>query len=496
MEINIQVHCSLISPLADPHGSIRAGPTVVNRRECSIGAALLCVACGVGDLSKCVRRYHVDAFKTWPYLLGDEMYNAKHLVELDNTLELVYILKAYCGVKVHFSGASREDTDDAAFDIVLEKSDDKNCPILMLRERDVIIEIKNEWAKVLRKKLAAGHGKAEVESDGDDTDPGEEEKSKGRPVRADKVDVTISFQASSSQNVKNGSKTPFGPGRSEEAAVMRHKRQELIDESRAKDTSLSLEEAMRRAAEETWKTSKYRYRGVVCAAADLYEDEKKPSYFDVTPGLRHQQTGQDLDLATEIARCFNTEIARNHKAMGGKHDGEARHAIKKLDTAELPNLQEAKSKLVAAFDKANGNVVTPHGAPWAGLVAAIDAEAADALETKVAELVKQLPPDRVVDLAVARLPDASDARVHQLKGEVDTEETKRAAASPAAPAPEAAPPAAALPAPAPMDAEPVAAPAPAPMPRAAAAAKPSKKRETSEGGAAPKKKKRSSQKKK
>ena len=463
MEINIQVHCSLISPLADPHGSIRAGPTVVNRRECSIGAALLCVACGVGDLSQCVRRYHVDAFKTWPYLLGDEMYNAKHLVELDNTLELVYILKAYCGVKVHFSGASREDTDDAAFDIVLEKSDDKNCPILMLRERDVIIEIKNEWAKVLRKKLAAGHGKAEVESDGDDTDPGEEEKSKGRPVRADKVDVTISFQASSSQNVKNGSKTPFGPGRSEEAAVMRHKRQELVDESRVTDASLSLEEAMRRAAEEMWKTPSYRYRGVVCAAAHLYDDDPEPSYFDVNPDL-------EQDLKTAITDAFNTEIARNDKAMGGKHDGEARHAIKKLDTAELPNLQEAKSKLVAAFDKANGNVVTPHGAPWAGLVAAIDAEAADALETKVAELVKQLPPDRVVDLAVARLPDASDARVHQLKGEVDTEETKRAAASPAAPAPEAAPPAAALPAPAPMDAEPVAAPAAAPVPRPAAAA--------------------------
>ena len=152
MEINIQVHCSLISPLADPHGSIRAGPTVVNRRECSIGAALLCIACGVGDLSKCVRRYHVDAFKTWPYLLGDEMYNAMHLVELDNTLELVYILKAYCGVKVHFSGASREDTDDAAFDIILEKSEDQQCPIVMLRERDVVVEVKNEWWKLLRKK--------------------------------------------------------------------------------------------------------------------------------------------------------------------------------------------------------------------------------------------------------------------------------------------------------------------------------------------------------
>ena len=441
---------------------------MVNRRECSIGAALLCVACGVGDLFKCVRRYHVDAFKTWPYLLADEMYMGTHVVELDNTLELVYILKAYCGVKVHFSGASREDTDDAAFDIILEKSDDDDCPILMLRKRDVVIEIKNEWAKLLRKKLRAGHGQAEIESDGDDTDPGEEEKPKGRLVRADKVDVTISFRASGSQNGQ-GSLKAFGPGRSEETAVMRHKRQELIDEYRAKDATLSLEKAMRRAAEEMWKTPKYRYRGVVCAAADLYKDEKKPSYFDVTPGLRHQQTGQDLDLATEIARCFNTEIARNHKAMGGKHDGEAAHAIKKLDDKELPDLREAKSKLVAAFDKANGNVVTPHGAPWAGLVAAIDAEAADALETKVAELVKQLPPDRAVDLAAVCLPYASDARVHQHKAEVDLEATKRAAAPPAAPAPEAASPAAAAAEPAPMEAEP-SPPAPAPIPGAAATA--------------------------
>ena len=66
---------------------------MVNRRECSIGAALLCVACGVGELFKCVRPYHVDAFKTWPYLLADEMYNENHCVELDNTLELVYIFE-------------------------------------------------------------------------------------------------------------------------------------------------------------------------------------------------------------------------------------------------------------------------------------------------------------------------------------------------------------------------------------------------------------------
>ena len=489
MEINIQVHCSLISPLADPHGSIRAGPTVVNRRECSIGAALLCVACGVGELFKCVRPYHVDAFKTWPYLLADEMYNEHHIVELDNTLELVYIMKAYCGVKVHFSGAAREDSEDAAFDIILEKSDDDKCPIVMLRKRDVIVEIKNEWAKLLRKKLRAGHGQAEVESESDDDKkPGEEEKPKGRPVRADKVDVTISFQASAGRSDSPG-RSLFGPGRSEAAAVMRHKRQELIDESRVKDATLSLEEAMRRAAEEMWKTSKYRYRGVVCAAAHLDDDEKKPSYFDVNPDL-------EQDLKTAITDALNTEIARNDEAMEGKHDGEARHATKKLDDKELPVLRDAKSKLVAAIDKANGNVVTPHGAPWAKTVSAIEAGAADAREKKVAELMKELPPDRVVDLAVARLPDASDARVHQLKGEVDTEKTKRAAASPAAPAPEAAPPAAALPAPAPMDAEPVAAPAAAPVPRAAAAAKPSKKRETSEGGAAPKKKKRSSQKKK
>jgi len=437
---------------------------VVNRRECSIGAALLCVACGVGNLFKCVRPYHVDAFKTWPYLLADEMYDEHHIVELDNTLELVYIMKAYCGVKVHFSGAAREDSEDAAFDIILEKSDDDKCPIVMLRKRDVIVEIKNEWAKLLRKKLRAGHGQAEVESESDDDKkPGEEEKPKGRPVRADKVDVTISFQASASQCVAVGSRTAFGKGRSEAAAFMRHKRQELIDEYRAKDTSLSLEEAMRRAAEEMWKTSKYRYRGVVCAAAHLDDDEKKPSYFDVNPDL-------EQDLKTAITDALNTEIARNDEAMEGKHDGEARHATKKLDDKELPVLRDAKSKLVAAIDKANGKVVTPHGAPWAKTVSAIEAGAADAREKKVAELMKELPPDRVVDLAVARLPDASDARVHQLKGEVDTEETKRAAASPAAPAPEAAPPAAALPAPAPMDAEPVAAPAAAPVPRPAAAA--------------------------
>ena len=368
-------------------------------------------------------------------------------------------MKAYCGVNVRFSGASREDSDDAAFDIILEKSDDKNCPILMLRIRDVVVEIKNEYAKLLRKKLRAGHGRAEVESDGDDTDPGDEEKSKKRPVRADKVDVTISFRPTRRDQP---TVSLFGPGRSEAAAVVRHERQELIDEYQAKDASLSLEEAMRRAAEEKWKTPSYRYRGVVCAAAHLYDDDPEPSYFDVNPKL-------EQDLAAVIANAFNTEIARNHKAMGGKHDDEARHAIKKLDAAELPDLQEAKSKLVAAFDKANGEVVTPHGAPWAGLVAAIDAEAADALETKVAELVKQLPPDRAVDLAAVCLPYASDARVHQHKGEVDSEASKRAAPSPAAPAPEAASPAAAAAEPAPMEAEP-SPPAPAPIPGAAATA--------------------------
>ncbi len=414
-----------------------------------------------------MRPYHVDAFKTWPYLLADEMYMDSHCVELDNTLELVYLMEAYYGVKVRYSGASREDSDDAAFDIILVKSDDPHCPILMLRERDVVIEIKNEHAKLLRKKLRAGHGndQAEVESEsdeekkGEEKDPGDEEKPKGRGVRADKVDVTISFQPSAG---RRGKPHLFGPGRSEAAAFMRHKRQELIDESREKEPSLLLDEAMRRAAEEMWKTPKYRYRGVVCAAADLYKDEKEPSYFDVNPDLVQ-------DLKTSITDAFNTEIARNDEAMGGKHDGEARHAIKKLDAAELPNLQEAKSKLVAAIDKANGNVVTPHGAPWAGLVSAIEAKTAGAREKKVAELMKELPPDRALALAAACLPRASDAGVHQHKGKVDSEAAKRPAAPPAAPAPEAAPPAAALPAPAPMEAEP-SPPAPAPIPGAAATA--------------------------
>ena len=433
---------------------------MVNRRECSIGAALLCVACGVGDLSKCVRRYHVDAFKTWPYLLADEMYMDSYCVELDNTLELVYIMEAYYKVKVRFSGASREDSDDAAFDVILEKSDDKNCPILKLRERDVVVEIKNEWAKRLGKKLRAGHGgKAEVESDGDDTDPGDEEKSKKRSVRADKVDVTISFQRSASQGREVAL---FGPGRSEEVAFMRHKRQELVDEYQANDASLTREEAMRRAVEELWKERKYRYRGVVCASAHIYDDDSKPSYFDVNPRLVQ-------DLKTAITDAFNTEIARNDKAMHGTHHGEAAHAIKKLDDKELPVLRDAKSKLVAAIDAVPGQVETPHGAPWAGLVSAIEAEAAGALETKVAELVKELPPDRAIDLAAVCLPYASDARVHQHKGEVDSEASKRAAPSPAAPAPEAASPAAAAAEPAPMEAEP-SPPAPAPIPGAAATA--------------------------
>ena len=424
------------------------------------------------------------------------MYMDSHCVELDNTLELVYIMEGFYGVKVRFSGASREDSEDAAFDIILEKSDDPHCPILMLRDRDVIVEIKNEHAKLLRKKLRAGHGQAEVESESDEEkdkekDPGDEEKPKGRGVRADKVDVTISFQASAG---RRGRPIPFGPGRSEEAAFMRHKRQELIDESREKDTSLLLDEAMRRAAEEMWKTPKYTYRGVVCAAAHLYDDDSKPSYFDVNPDL-------EQDLKTAITDAFNTEIARNHKAMGGQHDGEAAHAIKKLDAAELPDLQEAKSKLVAAIDKANGNVVTPHGAPWAKTVSAIEAKTAGALEDKVAELMKELPADRALALAAARLPHASDAGVHQHKGEVDSEATKRAAAPPAALAPEAASPAAAAAEPLPMETEPVAAPAPAPIPRAAAAArpapaKPSKKRAPSQSGTAPKKMKSTSKKKK
>ena len=362
---------------------------MVNRRECSIGAALLCVACGVGDLFKCVRPYHVDAFKTWPYLLADEMYMDSHCIELDNTLELVYIMEAYYGIHVRFSGASREDSEDAAFDIILEKSDDPHCPILMLRERDVVIEIKNEHAKLLRKKLRAGHGRAEVESDsesekkGEEKDPGDEEKPKGRPVRADKVDVTISFRPTRRDKP---TMSLFGPGRSEAAAVVRHKRQELIDEYRAKDATLSLEEAMRRAAEEMWKTPSYRYKGVVCAAAHLYDDDPQPSHFNVDPDL-------EQDVKTAIANAFNTEIARNDKAMGGKHDGEAEHAIKKLDAAELPDLREAKSKLVAAIDKANGDVVTPHGAPWAGLVLAIEAEAADA-ETAKADALLPKASDR------------------------------------------------------------------------------------------------------
>lgn len=380
------------------------------------------------------------------------MYNAKHLVELDNTLELVYILKAYCGVNVHFSGASREDTDDAAFDIILEKSDDDNCPILMLRKRDVVVEIKNEWAKLLRKKLRAGHGRAEVESDSDsekkkDKDPGEEEQSTGRPVDPKKVDVTISFQASAGRSDSPG-RSLFGPGRSEAAAVMRHKRQELIDESRVKDATLSLEEAMRRAAEEMWKTSGYRYRGVVCAAADLYKDEKKPSYFDVNPDL-------EQDLKTAITDAFNTEIARNHKAMGGQHDGDAEHAIKKLVAADLSDLQEAKSKLVAAIDKANGEVVTPHGAPWAGLVSAIEAEAADALKADADARAVNMSTKRVLEEATHRLPTLTDENLQKLKKHVD-EEVQR---------------------------------------RERAAAKPAKKRATSGGEAAPKKKTRPAKKK-
>ena len=361
------------------------GSTVVDARDCSIGGALLCVACGVGGLFRCVRTYHVDAFKTWPYLLADEMYNRHHIIELDTTLELLYTLQALYGVTVRFSGASREDSDDAAFDIIME-SNDPLCPIVKLRERPVVGEIKSEWAKLLREKLRAGHGHLVVESDGEDTDPGEEEQSTGRPVDAKKVDVTISLQASQSQRGGHMGLTLFGPGRSEAAASMRHERQKLVEKYMNEDQSLLLRDAMLRAQKEMWQKTRYGCRFVVCAAAHLDDESKKPSYFDVDPKV-------EQDPAAEIARCFNVEIALNDAATNRQHDGEAAHAIRKLDVAELPSLRAAKSDLVAAIDAVPGKVETQRGAPWAKTVKAIESEAADA-ETAKADALLPKTSDR------------------------------------------------------------------------------------------------------
>ena len=362
------------------------GSTVVNRRECSIGGALLCVACGVGGLFSCVRTYHVKAFETWPYLLANEMYNRHHIIELDTTLEIVYILEAFYGVKVRFSGASREDSDDAAFDIIME-SNDPLCPIVKLRERPVVGEIKSEWAKLLREKLRAGHGHhAVVESDGEDTDPGEEEQSTGRPVEPKKVDVTISLQASQSQRGGHMGLTLFGPGGSEAAASMRHERQKLVEKYMNEDSSLLLRDAMQRAQKEMWQKTRYGYRIVVCAAAHLDDESKKPSYFDVNPKI-------EQDPAAEIVRCFNAEIALNDAATNCKHDGEAEHATKKLDVAELPVLRAAQSDLIAAIDAVPGQKTTPHGAPWTKLVKAIKSDAADA-ETAKADALLPKTSDR------------------------------------------------------------------------------------------------------
>jgi hypothetical protein len=227
--------------------------------------------------------------------------------------------------------------------------------------------------------LAAGHGHALAESDGEDTDPGEEEQSKGRPVEPKKVDVTISLQSSTSQR-KGGGLTLFGPGRSEATASMRYERQKLVEKYMNEDPSLSLRDAMQRAQKEMWQKTRYQCRFVVCAAAHLNDESKKPSYFDVNPQL-------DQDPAAEIARCFNVEIALNDAATNCKHDGEAEHATKKLDVAELPVLRAAQSDLIAAIDAVPGQKTTPHGAPWAKLVKAIKSDAADAETAKADALL-------------------------------------------------------------------------------------------------------------
>ena len=369
--------------------------TLVDRRKCSIPGACLAIACRVGGLQHVVRQYNVRAFDTFPLTLAHEFYGKGSIIELDYSLEYKFDMEAFLGVEVQWSGAFREDTLTAAFDLTLVK--DHNSELPCCRKRDVIIEMKHDAAGKLGLPVPSGHGARDAETS----------KTKDADMRL--VDVTVCYVPSRLQN-QVASLTAFGADRSRAAAQRRfdlvRDTQKYIDEE-----GLPRREAMRKARRNMWETDpSSKFRMIVAATANV-KDGGNYEWVDVANDGTTHTTGRKTDFGEQLKEAIGTAFKANEAALRDarprqKHLGKDQFQVKPLTRAVLNKLPSLDQVLAVAPSNVASSSSPPR-ASWAPAVERYQEQLKAALAKRGNAYVNDAAPDAFVESLCARVKEGS-----------------------------------------------------------------------------------------